>query len=113
MLVVSPTTPNAGWEIKGEGRQAGLLDGNMSVRNMTFVWMANFLGLPALGVPVGKLGREGAKVPVGLMAMGEWGDEDGLIDWGRVAERWAWEEGEGRMEKPGIWVDILGLAGGK
>ena len=69
---------------------------------------------PALGVPVGKVRGDGdgasGGVPIGLMAMGEWGDEDGLIGWGRVAERWAWEEGNGRMERPEIWVDILGLA---
>ena len=123
MVVVSPTTPNAGWAIgAGAGeRKTGLLDGNMSVRNMTYIWMANFLGCPALSVPVGRVSGEGTAqgkeggVPVGLMGMGEWGGEDGLLEWGRVAEQWAWREGqesgEGpRMGKPEIWVDVLEMA---
>lgn len=45
---------------------------------------------------------------MGLMAMGEWGAEDSLLDWGRVGERWAWD-GE-KVNKPEDWVDVLGLA---
>lgn len=52
------------------------------------------------------------RVPVGLMAMGEWGGEDALFEWGRVAEEWAWREseGEGGMKRPGSWVDVVDAA---
>lgn len=49
------------------------------------------------------------------MAMAEWGSEDALFDWGRVAEKWAWresedEDGGGGMERPGCWVDVVDAA---
>lgn len=90
---------------------------------MEYVWLANFTGNPALSVPVGlaetgpnadssRNGGDG-RVPVGLMAMGEWGGEDALFAWGRVAEEWAWresEEGGGGMKRPGSWVDVVATA---
>lgn len=56
--------------------------------------------------------REGgdARVPVGLMAMAEWGGEDALFEWGRVAEEWAWQEGGGGMKRPECWVDVVKAA---
>ncbi len=116
LLIVTPTTPNAGWHISGgkADLQHGVSDANMSVKTMMYVWMANFLGCPSISIPVGSVEpREGeGKVPVGLMAMGEWGDEDGLFEWGKVGEEWAWKEGEEKMGKPGNWVDVVGLAKG-
>lgn len=78
---------------------------------MEYVWLANFSGCPALSVPVGvaapKLGT--GKIPVGLMAMGEWGAEEGLLEWGRVWE--AQGEGkEGGVGRPANWVDVMALA---
>ena len=108
LLIVTPTTPTAGWRIRNPADLSrGVSDGDMSLRSMTYAWMANFTGCPAISVPVGKAeGRDkGGKVPVGLMAMGEWGDEEGLIEWGRVAEEWVWRDK--KMERPGIWVDVL------
>ena len=80
---------------------------------MTYVWMANFSGCPSLTIPVGRVRpKEGeGMVPVGLMAMGEWGGEEALMEWGRVGEEWAWREGPEGMGKPGVWEDVLGLAG--
>lgn len=77
---------------------------------MTYVWLANFTGCPALTIPVGRVKpAEGeGMVPVGMMAMGEWGGEEELMEWGRHGEEWAWSE-EGRMGKPANWVDVLGL----
>ena len=113
LLIVTPTTPNAGWHISGgvADLKNGLSDANMSVRSMTYVWLANFSGCPAISIPVGKVdAKEGSgKIPVGLMAVGEWGAEDSLIDWGRVGEQWAWKDGEERMEKPENWVDVMNL----
>ncbi len=110
MLIVTPTTPNAGWPIGGGDLKNGVSDANTSVRTMTFVWLANFTGCPAISIPVGLVKGGDGKVPVGLMAMGEWGDEEELMEWGREGEEWAW--GEGRMERPENWVDVLGLAKG-
>ncbi|MCJ1270137.1 hypothetical protein MMC22_010031 [Lobaria immixta] len=127
LLIVTPTTPLAGWPIaKGAADLArGCSDANSSLRNMEYVWLANFTGNPALSVPVGlaetapkfdSARDDGdARVPVGLMAMGEWGGEDALFEWGRVAEKWAWresssEEGGGGMKRPGSWVDVVAAA---
>ncbi|KAL9600922.1 MAG: hypothetical protein Q9219_002857 [cf. Caloplaca sp. 3 TL-2023] len=117
LLIVTPTTPNAGWRIGGGDADLkyGVSDANMSVRSMRYVWLANFTGCPAITVPVGmvegergegKVGDEGeGKVPVGLMAMGEWGDEEGLLEWGRCGERWAWKEGEEKVARGKGWDD--------
>ena len=114
LLIVTPTTPNAGWEIRAlADLEREVSDSNMALRNMTYIWLANFTGCPAIAVPVGraegKNGKGQGKVPVGLMAMAEWGDEEALFEWGRVAEEWAWGK-EGKMEKPEGWIDVLGLA---
>lgn len=114
LIIVTPTTPDAGWHISGgkADLKHGVSDANMSVKTMTYVWMANFLGCPSISIPVGTVEpKEGdGRVPVGLMAMGEWGDEEGLFDWGRCGEAWAWKSGEEKMEKPKNWVNVLELA---
>ncbi|KAL6713839.1 ERAD-associated protein [Lecanora helva] len=111
LQIVTPTAPNAGWHISGGAADLknGVSDANMSLRTMTYVWMANFTGCPSLTVPVGRVSAvEGeGKVPVGLMAMAEWGGEEQLLAWGRVAEEWAWREHDERMAKPESWVDVM------
>ena len=117
LLIVTPTTPNAGWHIAGGAADLkhGISDGNMSVRNMTYIWLANFTGCPALTIPVGMTEpKEGeGKIPVGLMAMAEWGAEENLFDWGKVGEAWAWEARNERVSKPKDWVDVLTMASSK
>lgn len=112
LLVVSPTTPIPGWHISSGGADLarGVSDANMSLRNMEYVWLANFTGCPALSIPVGKARpKQGTgDIPVGLMAMGEWGAEDTLLEWGRVGEQWAWKEE--RISRPGTWVDVVDVA---
>ncbi|KAI9817144.1 MAG: hypothetical protein M1827_001256 [Pycnora praestabilis] len=114
MLIVTPTTPVAGWHISGgkTDLKYGVSDANASLRNMTYVWIANFTGTPSLSVPVGYVDPvEGdGKIPVGLMAMGEWGDEDGLIEWGRDGEAYLNEAYKGGRVRPGGWIDVLALA---
>ncbi|KAL8923841.1 MAG: hypothetical protein Q9208_004402 [Pyrenodesmia sp. 3 TL-2023] len=107
MLIVTPTTPNAGWRLEPGDLKYGVSDSNMSVESMRYVWLANFTGCPAITVPVGMVQvRQGEdKVPVGLMAMSEWGDEEGLIEWGKEAEEWAWREGEERVRRGKGWED--------
>ncbi|KAK1835473.1 glutamyl-tRNA amidotransferase subunit A [Podospora conica] len=107
MLVVSPTTPMAGWpRVEGDER-FGLQDGNRAMRNMTYVWLANWVGCPAVSCPGGYEEVEGGGVlPVGVMAMGEWGEEERLLGWAR--------EVEGLLERrrPEGWVDVGGLVRG-
>lgn len=86
LLILTPTTPIAGWHIDGgEADLArGLSDGKTSVRNMEYVWLANFVGCPAINCPAGYARDSG--VPIGVMAMGEWGTEEDLIDFARDGE---------------------------
>lgn len=105
MIIVTPTTPNAGRRISGgEGDLVyGVSDANMSMRSMEYVWLANFTGCPAMNIPVGyadPLEGEG-RIPIGMMGLGEWGREDELIEWGYLGE-----SVEGAIAKPENWVDI-------
>lgn len=109
LLVISPTTPIPGWHISAGDADLkyGVSDANMSLRNMEYVWLANFTGCPALSIPVGmaKPKQGTGDIPVGLMAMGEWGAEDTLFEWGRIGEKWAWNEE--RVSRPGTWADVF------
>ena len=112
LLIVSPTTPIAGWHISSGNADLarGVSDANTSLRNMEYVWLANSTGCPALSIPVGRARpKQGdGDIPVGLMAMGEWGAEDALLEWGRVGEQWAWKEE--RISRPKTWVDVVDIA---
>lgn len=108
LLIVTPTTPIAGWHIAGGAADLknGVSDGNMSLRNMEYVWLANFTGCPALSIPVGMAApKQGTgSIPVGLMAMAEWGAEEALLEWGRV-----WEKRVEGISRPANWVDVMAL----
>lgn len=93
LLILSPTTPIPGWHIDGgeADLSRGLSDGKSSVRNMEYVWLANFTGCPAISCPAGYTSKDG--IPVGIMAMGEWGTEEELIAFAR--------DGEGILDLPG------------
>ncbi|CAI7572570.1 unnamed protein product [Penicillium discolor] len=86
LLIVSPTTPIPGWHIDGgeADLSRGLSDAKSSVRNMEYVWLANFTGCPSISCPVGYSPDGG--VPIGLMAMSEWGTEEELITFARDGE---------------------------
>jgi Asp-tRNA(Asn)/Glu-tRNA(Gln) amidotransferase A subunit family amidase len=111
LIIVTPTTPNAGCPI-GEGELAyGVSDGNTQIRTMEYVWLANFTGIPCIQVPVGYVSptQGQGKVPVGLSGHGEWGSEEELIQFGFDAEVWmskGGSDGNGR-KKPENWVDLL------
>ncbi|KAJ5131295.1 Amidase [Penicillium bovifimosum] len=85
LMIVTPTTPIPGWHIDGGEADLvrGLSDGKSSVRNMEFVWLANFMGCPAISCPAG---YTDGNVPIGIMAMGEWGTEEELIAFARDGE---------------------------
>ncbi|KAF4610398.1 hypothetical protein G7Y89_g15721 [Cudoniella acicularis] len=112
MIIVSPATPMAGWPIASlNDLKYGITDGNTSIRNMEYVWLANFCGNPAISCPVGYVeparGKGEGKVPVGLMGIGDWGSEDALLAWGREAEVYLNEVYEGGRRKPADWVDVF------
>ena len=110
MMVLTPTTPMAGWKIQEGDQRYGLSDANNSIRNMTYCWYANMAGCPALTVPGGYVDdAEGTgRLAIGMMAMGEWGEEERLFSWGREVDRMVAEKG-GR-EKGKEWIDVIGLA---
>lgn len=114
LVIVSPTTPNPGWHISGGpgDLKYGVSDGNMSIRSMEYVWLANFTGCPALSAPVGyadPVEGEG-RVPVSVMGMGEWGSEDALLGFGYDVEEYLNGALEGGRQRPGAWIDVLKLA---
>jgi Asp-tRNA(Asn)/Glu-tRNA(Gln) amidotransferase A subunit family amidase len=118
MLIAAPTVPTAGWPIKSPADLVyGCSDPTMSLRSMEYVWLANFTGVPALQAPVGFVSpvQGEGDVPVGLMLMGEWGEEEALIEAGYKLEEYL--DGEGSRKVPGVFVDPLkaavGAAAGK
>jgi len=114
LIIVTPTTPIPGWEIEHEGDlEHGAFDANKSIRNMEYVWLANFTGLPGISCPVGYVDpKKGeGKVPVGIMGAGEWGGEETLIEFGKEAEAWLGKENAGGGRKlPKNWVDVVTVA---
>ncbi|KAF5546566.1 amidase [Fusarium mexicanum] len=118
MLIITPTTACAGAPIRGGKSELsyGVNDGNYTLQSMEYVWLANFCGLPAITVPAGYVvpeGRKGAgevadrdtegKIPVGLMATGEWCSEDALLQFGFDAEA----AGQDLRSKPPNWEDVI------
>jgi Asp-tRNA(Asn)/Glu-tRNA(Gln) amidotransferase A subunit family amidase len=112
LIIVTPTTPNAGWSFTKADLKKGICDGDMSIRNMQYVWLANFTGCPAISCPVGYAAPKtgSGNIPVGLMGMGVWGGEEGLIEFGFEVEKYLHEVLEGgRVRAPG-WVDVIAVA---
>ena len=112
LLVLTPATPMAGWP-RGAGDEAhGFSDGNWSMRSMRFAWLANTSGCPAVSFPAGYVeAAQGEGVlPVGLMAMGEWGEEERLLGFARERERYLNEVYPGGRTRPEEWEDVIGLA---
>lgn len=67
MLIMTPTTPGAGWKIAQPGdieSGYGVSDGNQSLKSMEYVYLANFVGTPAISCP---MGYAAGNVPVGIM----------------------------------------------
>lgn len=105
LMIFTPSTPIPGWHIDGgeADLSRGLSDGKTSVRNMEYVWLANFTGCPSISCPAGYAKDSG--VPVGVMAMSDWGTEEDLIDFAR--------DGEGILDmhvpsgKDSVWEDVI------
>lgn len=121
MVIVTPTSACAGWPIRSDAELVhGISDGDTTIQTMKYVWLANFCGAPSITVPAGYVKPEGSKgagqvvddldapgkVPVGLMATGEWASEHSLLQFGLDAEGL----GLDRLCRPPNWVDVLQLA---
>ncbi|KAF5869318.1 putative glutamyl-trna amidotransferase subunit a protein [Botrytis fragariae] len=116
LLIVTPTCPMPGWDIKSErDLKYGSTNGNLTFRSVEYVWIANLCGNPAINVPVDPVETAGeGKIPIGLMAMDDWGSEDQLLGWGREAEIYLNHVYEGGRKRPNGegWVDVFKLASG-
>jgi len=103
LILLTPTTPQAGVKIKERELTYGVSDANTSLASMRYVFLANFIGTPSINVGVGYDEGEGG-MPVSLMAMSEWGTEEELLGWAAdmikcsVATR----------RRGQTWVDVLG-----
>lgn len=121
MVIVTPTSACAGWPIRSSAELLhGISDGDTTIKTMKYVWLANFCGAPSITVPAGYVEPEGSayagnvvtdfnasgKVPVGLMATGEWASEHSLLQFGQDAEA----VGADKLSRPPIWVDVIRLA---
>ena len=112
LTIVTPTTPMVGWP-KHEGDATyGMLDGNMSLQCMQYVWLANVTGCPSVTCPMGygAPAQGEGNVPVGVLAMGEWGAEELLLQFASEAERYLHNDYAGGRQRPVKWVDVVGLA---
>lgn len=119
MVIVTPTTACAGWPIrKASELKYGISDGNRTEESMEYVWMANFCGVPSISLPAGFVVPEGqphegeiaeldtvGKIPVGLMATAEWGNEAALMKFGSDVDLCA-----GRPSRAPSWLDVIELA---
>lgn len=118
LLVVTPTLPDEGYPIDPRDAARGFTDGNRTLRSMMFVWLANMSGCPAVTIPVGYAepaeGQGEGRLPVGMMAMGMWGEEERCLAWAREGERFLRESAsaDGARARPEGWVDVISLARG-
>ncbi|KAI8960638.1 amidase signature enzyme [Daldinia sp. FL1419] len=112
MLILTPTAPEAGWKIHPDDQAYGFSDGNVTIRNMMYIWLANSTGCPAVTAPVGYVDPESGegKLPVGLMAMGEWGAEEQLLAWAKEAETYVNNTYEDGRFRPQEWADVFEIA---
>lgn len=114
MLILSPTSPMVGWARNPAHDSYGMTDGNTSIKNMTYVFVANMTGTPAASVPVGYVDPEQGegKLPIGLMAQGEWGSEEQLLAWTLEAEDYLNNVYEDGRRRAATWLDVLKEAQG-
>jgi Asp-tRNA(Asn)/Glu-tRNA(Gln) amidotransferase A subunit family amidase len=114
IVILSPTSPVAGWP-KTEGDEAyGFSDGNMTMYNMTYAWVANTSGCPAVTAPAGFVEPDQGegKLPVGVMGMAEWGGEETCLDFARVVEEYVRDVYPGGRRRAGEWADVLNAVKG-
>lgn len=111
LLIASPTVPDAGYAVTAGDQAYGFTDGNRCIRSMLFVWLSNMTGCPAATVCGGYVEAEKGEgtLPVGLMAMGMWGEEERCLAWASEGEGFLRSKGEGGRRRPEGWVDVVAL----
>ncbi|KAL6766412.1 hypothetical protein ACKKBG_A35910 [Auxenochlorella protothecoides x Auxenochlorella symbiontica] len=100
-LILTPTTPAAAPRCKPGALAAGETDLATTLGLMRFITPANFLGFPALTLPVGV---DAAGLPLGLQLMAPPWHEAGLLHAGAVLEA---ALGGGVVPRPRVWYDLL------
>ncbi|RFU75559.1 amidase [Trichoderma arundinaceum] len=115
LLIMTPTTPLVGWPRSPDDDARGMSDTNNSMRNMSYVFLANLTGTPSLSAPVGYVDPQQGegKLPVSLSATSEWGSEELLLAWARDAEEYLHETYPEGRRRPDSWADVITLAGGQ
>lgn len=111
LLIVSPTIPDGGYAKTDGDERYGFTDGDRCLRSMMFVFLSNLSGCPSATVNVGYVTAEKGEgtLPVGILGMGMWGEEERCLAWAGEGERYLREEGGGRRRPEG-WVDVLAHA---
>lgn len=115
LLIVTPTTPLNGWPRAPGDDAYGLSDLGTTTRNMMYIFLANMTGTPSVTAPIGYANPQQGqgKLPVGLLATGEWGSEEQLLAWARDAEEYLHDGYEQGRRRPDAWADVLSLATAK
>ncbi|CAN8101143.1 unnamed protein product [Discula destructiva] len=112
LLIATPTLPDAGYAIADGDEVYGFTDGNRAIRSMLFVWLSNMTGCPSASVCGGYVDADKGEgtLPVGLMAMGMWGEEERCLAWASEGEGFLREEVKGGRRRPEGWVDVVAMA---
>ncbi|KAL6876731.1 amidase [Trichoderma novae-zelandiae] len=115
LLIMTPTTPLIGWPRSPKDDAHGMSDTNTTLRNMSYIFMANMTGTPSVTAPVGYVdpAQGEGRLPVGLLATGEWGSEEQLLAWAREAEEYLHETYPEGRRRPDAWADVFALARGE
>lgn len=103
-----------GWPIVPGDEAYGMSDTNTTIRNMLYVFLANLTGTPSLSAPVGYVDPDQGegKLPIGLMATGEWGSEEHLLAWAGEVEEYLHNATEFGRRRPSEWLDVVDLVKG-
>ncbi|KAK4091788.1 amidase [Purpureocillium lilacinum] len=112
LLIMTPVTPLVGWPRTPGDDSRGLNDANTTLRNMMYIFLANMTGTPSLSAPVGYVEPDQGegKLPIGLLATGEWGSEEQLLSWAAEAEEYLHDVYEDGRRRPDAWLDAISLA---
>ncbi len=112
LLILTPTSPVAGWKIHPADQRYGFSDGNTSLLNMLYVWLSNNTGCPSLTCPMGYADPDqgDGKLPLGVLATAEWGAEEQLLAWAADVESYLDHAYPGGRLRPREWADVLALA---
>ncbi|PHH82437.1 hypothetical protein CDD82_6014 [Ophiocordyceps australis] len=114
LIIVTPTTPMAGLPRCPIDEAYNKNDINLIFQIHVYTFLSSYTGTPSLSAPVAYVDpKQGVgKLPVGLMATGEWGSEEQLLSWAAEAEEYLhcfYPEGRRR---PASWLDVMGLVRG-